>query len=183
MRILSSIIVVLGFLFSVGCQANSVDAGNPPEAIPTQIASPLFTPQPDSQAEGPQMTPSTSVTSGLEGLIEQAKEDLAQRLNISVTQISLIKAKPVVWPDSSMGCPQPGMAYLQIPDDGALIILQVGDTSYEYHNGGNRGLFLCENTYKVPAITPNLDLFNLTPSKSDPPPTTPDNSIPPGEDT
>lgn len=122
-------------------------------------------------------------TSGLESLIEMAKNDLAKRLSIPVDEIRLNEAKPVVWPDSSLGCPQPGMAYLQVPEDGALIVLQVGDTPYNYHNGGNRGLFLCETVSKDPAITPNLDLFNLTPSKSDPPPTTPDNSIPPGEDT
>jgi hypothetical protein len=75
------------------------------------------------------------------------------------------------------------MAYLQIPEDGALIILQARETSYEYHNGGNRGLFLCEKSYKDPSPPPQIDLFNLTPSKSDPPPTTPDNSIPPGENT
>jgi hypothetical protein len=125
----------------------------------------------------------TPDTSGMESLIEMAKKDLAQRLSISVGVISLVEAKPVVWPDSSLGCPQPGMAYLQVPEDGAVIVLQFDGISYEYHNGGSRGLFLCEKNSKEPALTPKLDLFNLTPSKSDPPPTTPDNSIPPGEDT
>jgi hypothetical protein len=129
------------------------------------------------------MTSFTPDVSGMESLIEMAKNHLALRLSISVDEISLVEAKPVVWPDSSMGCPQPGMAYLQIPEDGALIVLQFDGTSYEYHNGGSRGLFLCEKTYKDLTPPPKLDIFNLTPSKSDPPPTTPDNSIPPGEDT
>lgn len=129
------------------------------------------------------MTPSltTPVDPGLQSLVEMAKEDLAQRLSIPVAQINLTEAKAVVWPDTSMGCPQPGMAYLQIPEDGALIVLQVNGISYEYHNGGNRGLFLCEKTYKDLNPPAKIDLFNLTPSKSDPP-ATPDNSIPPGED-
>lgn len=129
------------------------------------------------------MTSPTPDVSGMESLIEMAKKDLAQRLSVSVGEISLVEAKPVVWPDSSMGCPQPGMVYLQIPEDGALIVLQFEGVSYEYHNGGSRGLFLCEKTFKDPASTPKIDIFNLTPSKSNPPPTTPDNSIPPGEDT
>lgn len=122
---------------------------------------------------------------GFQLLIDQAIMDLSQRLSIPAGQIRLVEATAVVWPDSSLGCPQPGMAYLQVPEDGALIVLQVAETFYEYHNGGNRGLFLCEKVGKDPNAPPKLDLFNLTPSKSNPgaPPSTPDNSIPPGGDT
>jgi len=135
----------------------------------------------------PQIPPTDSPTvdPGLQHLVDQVKEDLAQRLSIPTTQISLVEAREVVWPDASLGCPQPGMKYKQVPEDGALIIVQVGETIYEYHNGGSRGLFLCETLYKEPSPPPKLDIFNLTPSSKDKessPPTTPDNSIPPGED-
>jgi hypothetical protein len=136
-----------------------------------------------TQGDNTQMNPSlpTPSASGLEGLIEKAKEDLAQRLSISVDQISLLEAAGVVWPDSSMGCPQPGMKYLQVPEDGALIVLQVEGVSYEYHHGGKRGLFLCEKKLKDPSLPPKIDIFNLTPPRSNTS-STPDNSIPPGED-
>lgn len=173
MRILVTLITLCTLVFSTGCQANSVDAEAPLEGLST----------PTAEGDNIQMTPSLTPpgASGLESLIEKAKEDLAQRLSISVSEISLVEAKPVVWPDSSMGCPQPGMAYLQVPEDGALIILQVKGMLYEYHNGGRRGLFLCEIIYKDPSKPPQIDLFNLTPSKPDTS-TTPDNSIPPGGD-
>ncbi|HKZ71122.1 MAG TPA: hypothetical protein VJ020_13640 [Anaerolineales bacterium] len=121
------------------------------------------------------------VPPGLESLIVEAKQDLAQRLSISVTRISLVKAEVVVWPDSSLGCPQPGMLYKQVPEDGALVILLVEGNVYEYHIGGSRGLFLCEKVYKDPNPPPQLDLYNLTPQRTTPPPA-PDNSIPPGAD-
>ena len=175
---------ILGILIVVaGCQTNFETAEPPLEIPPNPGGSPPATPQPVSPTQGETMIPPTPGTSGMEGLIEMAKKDLAQRLFVSVDEISLVEAKPVVWPNSSLGCPQPGMAYLQIPEDGALIVLQVAETLYEYHNGGNRGLFLCERNIKEPTPNPKLDIFNLTPSKSDPPPTIPDNSIPPGEDT
>jgi len=132
-----------------------------------------------TQATQPTQLP--AATSGLESLIAQAKEDLAQRLALSVAEIKLVKAEAVVWPDASLGCPQPGMEYLQVPEDGALIVLQVEGTLYEYHNGGSRGLFLCERIYKDPNPPPKIDIFNLTPSKPVAP-STPDNSIPPGAD-
>jgi hypothetical protein len=125
---------------------------------------------------------STPTDQGLQELIEKAKEELAGRLNIPVSQIVLLDAKAVVWPDASLGCPQPGMAYKQVPEDGALIILQVEGINYRYHNGGSRGLFLCETIYKDPEKPPQIDILNLTPSKSGPDSTTPDQGIPPGED-
>jgi hypothetical protein len=76
------------------------------------------------------------------------------------------------------------MQYKQVPEDGALIVLQVGGINYEYHNGGNRGLFLCEKATAKPEPLPKIDFFNLTPSSSsetNPGAPTPDNSIPPGE--
>lgn len=175
------LILLWVFILTAGCQTNLGTEASPQENTPNPGEPSLSTPPAVPTTQGETMT--STDTSGMESMIEMAKNDLARRLYIPIDEIHLVEARPVVWPDSSLGCPQPGMAYLQVPEDGALIVLQVGNISYKYHNGGNRGLFLCETVSKDPAITPNLDLFNLTPSKSDPPPTTPDNSIPPGEDT
>jgi hypothetical protein len=102
-------------------------------------------------------------------------QDLASRLQVPLEAVQFVKFEAVTWPDTSMGCPQPGMEYLQVPQDGALILLQVQGRPYEYHLGGSRGLFLCETIYKDPNPPPKIDITRL------PPPTT-DNSIPPGED-
>lgn len=135
--------------------------------------------QPNGEVAEMTLTP---IDPGLQKFVQLAKEDLAQRLAIAVDEIELIEAKAVVWPDSSMGCPQPGMAYLQVPEDGALIVLQAQGNKYEYHNGGSRGLFLCELRFKNETPPPQIDIFNLTPRSANPGATTPDNSIPPGED-
>jgi hypothetical protein len=50
---------------------------------------------------------------GLTTLIEKAKEDLAQRLSIPLSQINTVEAKEVFWPDASLGCPQPGLTMLK----------------------------------------------------------------------
>lgn len=82
----------------------------------------------------------------LQKLVAQAKDDLARRLAIEADQIDVIEAKAVVWSDSSLGCPQPGMAYTQIPQDGLLIRLRAGKRLYHYHSGGRRSPFLCEQS-------------------------------------
>ena len=81
---------------------------------------------------------------GLEPFVVMAKEDLAERLEVGVETIEVLEAELVVWPDASMGCPDPEMMYIQVPQDGSLIRLQIEDAVFEYHTGGNRPPFLCE---------------------------------------
>jgi hypothetical protein len=78
-------------------------------------------------------------------LIKAAKEDLAQRLNMPVAQISLAEAKSVVWPDSSLGCPQPGLLYTQVLTDGYLFLLEAQGKTYEYHANRDTSIIYCEN--------------------------------------
>jgi len=112
-------------------------------------------------------TASERVESGLDSLIQSAKEDLAQRLSIKPEQIEVVEARSVVWPDASMGCPQSGMRYKQVPQDGALIRLRAEGCVYEYHSGGTREPFLCEQPTGTPKSTsPELDL-SATPPNSD----------------
>ena len=106
--------------------------------------------------------PPASVEPGLEPLITLAVDDLAERLGITTAEIMLVSAEAVVWPDASLGCPQPDMLYRQVPEDGALIILRVDDREYEYHNGGGRDPFLCEQDepQKYPQIKPTKGIYH-----------------------
>jgi len=81
---------------------------------------------------------------GLRGLVAIAVHDLARRLGKVESDIVVIEARAVIWPDRSLGCPQPGVEYLQVQQDGALIRLQADGRQYAYHSGGHRSPFLCE---------------------------------------
>jgi hypothetical protein len=97
--------------------------------------------------ESDSKTPSESapvIESGLEALITQAAEMLAQKLDIQTTQIELLEARSIVWSDASLGCPGPDESYIQVPKEGALIRLRAQGIEYSYHVGEGRGLFLCE---------------------------------------
>jgi len=93
----------------------------------------------------------TSSNSSLQNLVEKAKEDLAQRFSIPVIQINLIEAVEVEWSDSSLGCPQPDMFYLQVIMPGYRIQLESGGNMYEYHSNRDTYVIYCENS-----ISPNL---------------------------
>ena len=93
------------------------------------------------------MTPvdSPSTLSGMESLIEKAREDLAERLSIETSQIELVEAREVTWPNASLGCPQPGMAYADVLTPGYLIILKANSLEFEYHASRGTEVIYCEN--------------------------------------
>ena len=82
-------------------------------------------------------------------LIRQAVEDLARRESVSPSDIAVESFEEVVWPDTSMGCPHPGMRYRQVPQDGARITLRVERGLREYHSGGNGAPFLCQQVSEI----------------------------------
>lgn len=78
-------------------------------------------------------------------LVQQAINDLARRESISPASIELLSFEEVVWPDTSLGCPQPGMRYRQVLQDGASILLRFSAGERVYHSGGSRPPFWCSS--------------------------------------
>ena len=87
---------------------------------------------------GAELTPDNS-------LVDAAVQDLAQRLKVEPNQIEALAFEIMVWPDGSLGCPRPGMEYIQVQVEGYLIRLRYDGKEYNYHGGESRGPFLCEN--------------------------------------
>lgn len=110
----------------------------PTQMMPTPVEGMTEEPVPTSQSE------QTPVTPAYQRFIALAVKDLAIRLHVSADQIAVLEVEAVVWPDSSLGCPKPGMVYTQVLQDGLRIRLGFGDQVYEYHSGGSRDPFLCE---------------------------------------
>ncbi len=68
-----------------------------------------------------------------ENLINKAKEDLAERLDVIKEEIKVKSTQKKDWPDSSLGCPKPGMMYAQVITPGYLIVLETVGKGYNYH--------------------------------------------------
>lgn len=172
------ITTLLALLMLVGCSQSLIDAplitntplGTSNAILEIENATPtlsLSMPTSASQdALANKSTPEVPFDPALKPLVEQARQDLAQYLNIPEDQITLLEAKAVLWPDASLGCPQPDMIYQQITYNGALILLKAGERAYEYHSGGDQGPFLCDTSQKTKKITPNTDKVIPPPRKS-----------------
>jgi len=112
-----------------------------------------------------------TIQPAVQALIDLATEDLAGRLDMAPEEIELLSFEFKEWPDGSLGCPQPGMEYAQVLQEGYLIRLKAGGLVYEYHGGGSTAPFLCLPSAPDVILTkqPPLEL-KQTPTKSVPPP-------------
>lgn len=80
--------------------------------------------------------------------VDAAKADLAQRLGVAVTEVTVIKFKDVTWPDGSLGCPEPGMSYTEALVDGYQVTLTQGDRLFDYHGANGSDPILCKSGEK-----------------------------------
>jgi hypothetical protein len=74
---------------------------------------------------------------------QQAIADLARRQGVDPSAITTVSVENVTWRDSSIGCPQQGMQYLQVLVDGVRVVLELDGRRYEYHSGRGRPPFYC----------------------------------------
>ena len=83
-------------------------------------------------------------------LVDLAQADLAKRVNVLPSEITLAEIREITWRDGSLGCPQVGMRYKQQLVNGSQIRFEVGGKSYYYHSGGGRGPFYCASPVMPP---------------------------------
>jgi hypothetical protein len=79
-------------------------------------------------------------------LVEMARQALAKDLGIDIGGVMLQKIEATEWRDSSLGCPQPGMNYLQVITPGYLIVLDAQGSSYEYHADSGSRVVRCDKS-------------------------------------
>jgi hypothetical protein len=88
-----------------------------------------------------------SITGIPDSLIDAAKAKLIELLKVEFPdleidpkQIILEKFRSVMWPDASIGCPQPGHVYSQMLTPGYTIGFQIGEKHYTMHTDATGAL-------------------------------------------
>ena len=76
-------------------------------------------------------------------MVVVAKERLADRLDVSADEITLVRVQPVEWRDASLGCPKPGVDYIQVLTPGYVIKLEAAGSVYEYHTDDAQRVVTC----------------------------------------
>ena len=96
----------------------------------------------------------TTTTTGGEELPDEAEviaaaiADLARRLDIDGSDVSVVDAKSVEWSDGSLGCPQPGQLYTQAIVDGAQVLLGADGRLYDYRADADGNIVFCASDEK-----------------------------------
>jgi len=68
-------------------------------------------------------------------------DDLARRGVTGTPEVVSVEA--VTWPDSSLGCPSPGVSYTQALVDGVRVVVTVDGEQYDYRFGSGDQPKLC----------------------------------------
>ncbi|MFN8501678.1 hypothetical protein [Kouleothrix sp.] len=77
-------------------------------------------------------------------IADLARAALARELQIAESDVQMVAAEPVEWNDSSLGCPSPGQAALQVITPGYRLVLSAQGRTYEYHTDQGKRLVRCE---------------------------------------
>lgn len=87
--------------------------------------------------------------------VEAARAFLARHLEIPVEEIELVSVESVNWRDSSLGCPQPGHAYLQVITPGYRMVFEAEGREYRVHTDRTgRQVVLCEGPVRGGQVPP-----------------------------
>ena len=149
--------VTLMLLLSVACESPLPTADI--RALPTDTPAPTPTPlpatptlpapeEPEEKEEKETVVPTTpaqnmdSLDPDAQRMVAIAKTDLMQRLGVTEEAIFVKSVEEKQWRNSSLGCPQPGMVYLQVITPGYRIVLTVGENDYDLHTDMSRAI-LC----------------------------------------
>ncbi len=103
------------------------------------------TPQPTKAnlpANQPQPAPAGQ---GTERVIQLVRQDMAQKMSVAIDEIREVSVEAVDWPDTSLGCPQPGMMYAQMITPGFRVKMAVKGQTVEYHtDASGRRVVSCD---------------------------------------
>lgn len=95
----------------------------------------------------------------LNGQIEFAKKDLAERKGVAINSVRVHKAEAVTWRSGALGCPESGKMYTEALVPGSAIYLQLDNMVYAYHATFAGEPFYCpRERVESPAVEEGVDV-------------------------
>jgi hypothetical protein len=162
--------VMLVWLISA-CSAGSAPTATniPTQALIPSTATDTSTPITPTATQpllpGPQDVIATAPASAVDAipgdpiaaeLVTLAQRRIAQELDLPVRRVRLVEVIPVIWQDSSLGCPQPGQEYTSVNVDGYRIIIAAGSEEYIFHSDTERVTPCDAGDERLPETTPEV---------------------------
>ncbi len=148
-----SLVILAGFAVSMFCGLVSATSA---EEEPPLLQKP---PPRPAVAQG-ESGESVNLSEPDETTVALAVDTLSRKLSVAKDDIRVVHVSSVEWPDTSLGCPQPGLHYAQVLTPGSLVLLQSNNKAYRVHVGAGRAL-VCERPYRGVVQRPPQALSGL----------------------
>jgi hypothetical protein len=81
-------------------------------------------------------------------MVALAQQRVAAELDLSTRRVLVVDVTAYTWPDSSLGCPQPGASYPSVAIEGYRIALSAGDAEYIFHTNATQ-MIACDSDLEV----------------------------------
>jgi hypothetical protein len=123
-----------------GSAGTSASATAPAAATPSD---------PGSRPSGPvSIPPSADVVPGKvpAALLERIVADAAAVAKVAPADVVVVSTESVTWNDGSLGCPKPGVSYIQMIIEGYRVIVEAGGQRYDYRAGSSGDPKRCEGS-------------------------------------
>jgi hypothetical protein len=86
-------------------------------------------------------------------VVTLARQQLADSLGCDSQAIQIVDVEEMEWNDSSLGCPQPGMMYLQVITPGYRVTLEHNGQRYTFHTDRRQRAVRCDSP-QLPGSSP-----------------------------
>jgi hypothetical protein len=151
------LLLIAGGLLAAGCggsESGSASGGpssSEPSSIPASsetstppLASGVPSPSSSVQLPPPPSGDPSAAANVPPNLLSQILDDAAKRTGMAANQMQVTSVQAQTWSDGSLGCPEPGMNYIQIMIDGFQIFVQAGERTLDYRTSDRGAFKLCE---------------------------------------
>ncbi len=111
-----------------GCTASSSSDG------PGGPLEPSFD-QPTQESAAPSL--GSDVSDLPASVLDPVIAEVARLAGVPIDQVVVVSGEAITFPDGSLGCPQPGMAYTQVLVDGYKVVAEAGGKTYDFRGTGS----------------------------------------------
>lgn len=135
----AGLLTLVALALAAGCRP---DGSTAPEGAPgtateaaLDMAADEATGEAEGAAEGELPAPAREIPAALREAPEviAAIEAAAQAEGVQTDEVSLLDVNEVTWPDSGLGCGEPGVSYLQVLTPGYRVVVWAGGRRVIYH--------------------------------------------------
>ena len=149
-----SLLVVISLLLGCAVPPSATGAAGspsadtpavPPTAEPVTLTptTPTGTTALPTAAATPSTTPAASIPPQANAAVEQVRQAVATKTGAALASVTVNSVTALNWPDSALGCPQPGVMYSQLVTPGYKIVVSAKGQTFEYHSDRGSHVVTC----------------------------------------